>query len=95
MEGTSSISWKCVIFSDVALCVCLCVCVCVCVCHQFLTYGLEQSLSLEATNHLAIQEIPLNFSNQKVHYRVHKSPPLVRILREINPVYTSPPYFPK
>jgi hypothetical protein len=43
----------------------------------------------------ASQEIPHALQNLKFHYRTHKSPSLVRILKQMNPVYTFPFYFPK
>jgi hypothetical protein len=60
---------------------------------DILTYSIEQSPSSEATWFSASQEIPCILWNLKVHYHIHKCPPPVPILNQLDPDHTPTIHF--
>ena len=56
--------------------------------YYVLTYSMEQSHSWETNRFAASQEIPRILWNPKVYYRIHKCPPPVPILSQLDPVHT-------
>ena len=56
-------------------------------------YSMDQSPSWEANWFSACQEIPHILWHPKVHYRIHKCPPPVPILSQLDPVLTPTSHF--
>ena len=54
---------------------------------------MEQSPFWEADRPSARQETPHHLWNLKIHYCIHKHPPHVPTLNQINSVHASPPHF--
>jgi len=59
------------------------------------TNSMEHSPCSEANSHSDSQEIPRLLLNPNVHYRVHKSSPLVPLLNQMHSVHTFLTYFRK
>ena len=58
-----------------------------------LTYFMDQSPSWESNRFTASQGIPRILRNPKTNYSIHKCPPPVPILSQINPVHTPTSHF--
>jgi len=61
--------------------------------YSILTYSMEQSPSSETNWFAASQEIPRILWNPKVYYCIHKCPPPVSIMSQLDPVHTPTSHF--
>ena len=61
--------------------------------YLFTYLSMEQSSSWNVNWFSVSQEIPRILWNPKIHYRIHKCPPPVSFLCQLDPVHTNTSYY--
>ena len=86
-------NWFIHLYRKYTVCLCIFAYLLTCLLTYLLTYPTEQNPSWEANRFSANQEIPRILWYPKIHYRIHKCPPPVCIMSQVDLVHDLTSYF--